>query len=100
MALSVAIRERWQKQALPTATPNSARYFILIASLSMLANQCLEHAREPRRKPCGPDALSRDAGTLAYQEDLVSETLGISQLGVATKADQLFTCRGFIHTRE
>jgi hypothetical protein len=84
MALSVALRERCQKQALPTSTPNSARYFILIAALSMLVNQYLEHAREPRRKPCGPDTLSRDAGPLAYQQDLVSETLGISQLGVAT----------------
>src|ERR1700729_2401044 len=50
MAPSAAIRDRYQKQTLPTATPNSARYFILIATLSMLANQCLEHAREPRRK--------------------------------------------------
>jgi hypothetical protein len=43
----------------------------------MLANQCLEHAREPRRKSCGPDALSRDAGALAYQEDLALWLLAV-----------------------
>ena len=62
----------------------------------MLANQSLEHAREPRGKPFGPDTLSRDAGTLAYQEHLISETLWIGQLGIAAQAEQLFAGRSFV----
>ena len=62
----------------------------------MLANQCLEHPSEPRGKPFSPDTLSRNAGTLAYQEDLVSETLRIRQLSIAAQAEQLFAGCSFI----
>ena len=38
---------------------------------------------DPRGKPFGSDTLGCEAGALAYQEDFVSETLGIGESGIA-----------------
>src|SRR3984893_17706309 len=53
----------------------------------MIGNQRLEHFGEPRGEPLGSDTLGSDAGALPDQEDLVGETLGIGQPGIAAQAN-------------
>ena len=64
----------------------------------MIGNQRLEHSSEPRGKPFGSDTLGGDAGAFAYQEDFVSETLGIGEPGIAAQANKpLAESRSYTH---
>ena len=62
----------------------------------MIGNQRLEHSGEPRGRSFGSDTLGGNAGALAQQENLVGETLGIGELGIAAQANKPFAERGFI----
>jgi hypothetical protein len=73
---------------LPAAAPGSPEQFILFATWGVIGNQSLDHFSEPRGKPFGSDTLGRDASALAYQEDLVSETLGVGESGIAAQANE------------
>src|SRR6202044_181188 len=92
-----AARFDGERPALPAA-PGSVEQFILFAAPGMIGDQRLEHATEPRGKPFGSDTLGRDASAFAYQKDFISETLGISELGIAAQANEPIAKFSFILT--
>ena len=72
---------------LPTAAWLSVERCALTTAWSTISNQRLEHTGEPRGEPFGADTLGGDAGTFAYQEDFVRETLGIGEPGITAQAE-------------
>jgi len=75
---------------------NSVMRWTLLAASAMIGNQRLHHFSKSRGKSYCPDALGRDSGTLAYQEDFIGEALRISQLGFAADANEPFAHRSFM----